>query len=37
MVQAHLTHVYEKMQVRGRMQAIIVAIRDRWISPDFLD
>ena len=36
-VQTHLTHIYEKLQVRGRMEAIVVAIRDRWIILDFLD
>ncbi len=35
-VQSHLTHIYEKLQVQGRMEAIIVAIRDRWVVPDYL-
>jgi len=35
-VQTHLTHIYEKLQVRVRMEAIVVAIRDRWVVPDYL-
>ncbi len=35
-VQTHLTHIYEKLQVRGRMEAIVVAIRDRWVIPEYL-
>ncbi len=36
-VQTHLTHIYEKLQVRGRMEAIVVALRDRWVLPDYLE
>ncbi len=35
-VQTHLTRIYEKLQVRGRMEAIVVAIRDGWVRPDYL-
>lgn len=35
-VQTHLTHIYQKLQVRGRIEALIVAIRDRWVFPDYL-
>lgn len=36
-VQTHLTHIYTKMKVRGRMEAVIKAVHNRWIFPYLLD
>jgi DNA-binding NarL/FixJ family response regulator len=32
-VQTHLTHIYSKMKVRGRNEAIIKAFRNHWVFP----
>jgi len=34
-VQTHLTHIYGKLRVRGRAEAILVALRNQWISLEF--
>lgn len=34
-VQAHLTNIFAKMQVSSRLQAVLTAIRQGWLSLDF--
>lgn len=36
-VQTHLTHIYRKMRVRGRNEAIIKAVYHRWVFPTLFD
>ena len=33
-VQTHLSNIFAKMKVGSRTEAVLIAMRDRWVEPD---